>query len=452
MAIGLGQMVGLGLLSQFMGGGKGLLGGEEEKKIQSMGEYNQQPTQATNNTGFGGGISGISNQIFKGMSPEQVARLGIGFNSMRLDPDPSMAASFQNTIDTESANRGTSNAVAALRKMGKTHLADLVESGGLGVTEAMKRALDDPGKTDINASLALLRKDPGNQQLLDLAEILEADGTMHDEVMKAYMEIKGLGSNDKEYALGLSEMMTYQGKDLVDENGKSREGQHYQIQTDKATGDIKQVWLPSYGETIEAKQIRENEQAFLIKDRETATKMGQNAYQESRDLRDQIRQFELVMENIDDGALSGWLVDKLPAMDDRTALLRGLQNKLGISVINSATFGALSEREMAMAMATNLNLKLPPDELRKMVLEQIRVRRKLAMEFERQAEKLLNKGASWSEFVAEMLKETKKHDAVVWEQLRPNEVEALLKVGIDREAYKDLTYEERKGIFDRRTN
>lgn len=42
--------------------------------------------------------------------------------------------------------------------------------------------------------------------------------------------------------------------------------------------------------------------------------------------------------------------------------------------------------------------------------------------------------------------------AVVWEQLKPNEVEALLKVGIDREAYKDLTYEERKGIFDRRTN
>ncbi len=72
----------------------------------------------------------------------------------------------------------------------------------------MKRALDDPGKTDINASLALLRKDPNNAQLLDLAEILEADGTMHDDVMKAYMDIKGLGSNDKEYALGLSEMMT----------------------------------------------------------------------------------------------------------------------------------------------------------------------------------------------------------------------------------------------------
>lgn len=424
-----------------MGGGKGLLGGQE-----------QQPTKtASNNTGFGGGISGISNQLFKGMSQEQVARLGMGFNSMRLDPDPNLAKSFQNTIDTASANRGKANAVGALRKMGKTHLADLVESGGLGVTEAMKRALDDPGKTDINASLALLRKD-NNPQLLDLAEILEADGTMHDEVMKAYMDIKGLTSTDKEYALGLSEIMTYQGKDLVDEEGKSREGQHYQLQTDKATGDVKQVWLPSYGETIEQKQIRENEQAFLIKDRETATKMGQNAYQESRDLRDQIRQFELVMENIDDGALSGWLVDKLPAMDDRTALLRGLQNKLGISVINSATFGALSEREMAMAMATNLNLNLPPNELRKMVLEQIRVRRKLAMEFERQAEKLLNKGASWSEFVAEMLKETKKHDAVVWEQLRPDEVEALLKVGIDREAYKDLTYEERKGIFDRRTN
>ena len=452
MAIGLGQMVGLGLLSQFMGGGKGLLGGKDDEKIQSMGEYNQPPTQATNTTGFGGGISGISNQLFKGMSQEQVARLGIGFNSMRLDPDPNMAASFQNTIDTASANTGKANAVGALRKMGKTHLADLVESGGLGVTEAMKRALDDPGKTDINASLALLRKDPNNAQLLDLAEILEADGTMHDDVMKAYMDIKGLGSNDKEYALGLSEMMTYQGKDLVDENGKSREGQHYQIQTDKATGDIKQVWLPSYGETIEQKQTRENEQAFLIQDQETATKMGNQAYTESRNLRSQISQFELALQAVDDGALSGFLARRLPAIDDKTALLFGLQNKLGISVINSATFGALSEREMQMAMATNLNLDLPPAELRDMIIEQIRVRRKLAQAFETEATSLLGGGKSWSDFVARMVEETKKHDAVVWEQLKPNEVEALLKVGIDREAYKDLTYEERKGIFDRRTN
>ena len=457
MTIGLGKIVGLGLLSQFMGGGKGLLGNQEEDKIQSIGEYNQPPTQATNNTnqgfgGFGGIVSGVSNQLFKGMSQEQVARLGMGFNSMRLDPDPNMAASFQNTIDTASANTGKANAVGALRKMGKTHLADLVESGGLGVTEAMKRALDDPGKTDINASLALLRKDPNNAQLLDLAEILEADGTMHDDVMKAYMDIKGLGSNDKEYALGLSEMMTYQGKDLVDENGKSREGQHYQIQTDKATGDIKQVWLPSYGETIEQKQTRENEQAFLIQDQETATKMGNQAYSESRALRSQISQFELALQAVDDGALSGFLARRLPAIDDKTALLFGLQNKLGISVINSATFGALSEREMQMAMATNLNLDLPPAELRDMIIEQIRVRRKLAQAFETEATSLLGGGKSWSDFVARMVEETKKHDAVVWEQLKPNEVEALLKVGIDREAYKDLTYEERKGIFDRRTN
>ena len=199
-------------------------------------------------------------------------------------------------------------------------------------------------------------------------------------------------------------------------------------------------------------ETRENEQAFLIQDQETATKMGNQAYSESRALRSQISQFELALQAVDDGALSGFLARRLPAIDDKTALLFGLQNKLGISVINSATFGALSEREMQMAMATNLNLDLPPDELRNMIIEQIRVRRKLAQAFETEATSLLGGGKSWSDFVARMVEETKKHDAVVWEQLKPNEVEALLKVGIDREAYKDLTYEERKGIFDRRTN
>ena len=95
MAIGLGQILGMGLLSQFMGGGKGLLNDKEP----------EQPTQtASNNTnqgfgGVGGIVSGVSNQLFQGMSQEQVARLGIGFNSMRLEPDANLAKSFQSTIE-----------------------------------------------------------------------------------------------------------------------------------------------------------------------------------------------------------------------------------------------------------------------------------------------------------------------------------------------------------------
>ena len=171
----------------------------------------------------------------------------------------------------------------------------------------------------------------------------------------------------------------------------------------------------------------------------------------SRKFRSQLQLFEQALSLTEDGALSGFLANALVAPDSATALLRGIQNELGISVINSATFGALSEREMQMAMATNLNLKLPPDELREMILEQIRVRTKLAQDFEAMAERLLvGEDRTWSDFVEYMIEESARHDAVVWEQLRPDEIEKLLASGIDREAYKDTDYTWRRKFFDAR--
>ena len=106
MAIGLGQMLIGGLIGSQLGKG-GLLGSDDEDKtIKSMGEYNQpqaQPQAQSQGGGVFGGIgnmvSGISNQLFDGMSQEQVARLGMGFNSMSLNPSDNLAASFQTTIN-----------------------------------------------------------------------------------------------------------------------------------------------------------------------------------------------------------------------------------------------------------------------------------------------------------------------------------------------------------------
>jgi len=471
MALGLGQMLGMGLLSQFMGGfgnneKKKQLGGQQMRagggqqgimdiaKLQA--QQQQQGQVANNQQGFMGGLSGISNSMFRGMSPEQVARLGMGFNAMTLNPNAGLQASFQKTIDNASLTKGITNAVIALRKMGRPHLADLVESRSLSVADAMKYALDDQASLKDNTSmLTILRKNPDNAQLMDLADILEADPSMNTEVWKAYMDITGLtGEDGKTFALGVSEIMTHQGKTEIDpETGKSRQGQHYQIQTDKATGDITKVWLDSFGETLAQKDEREKNAKIIAMDETKATEMGHAAQNEAQDLMSQVQLFEQALQYVDDGALSGWLQNKLVAIDDRTALLRGIQNKLGISVINSATFGALSEREMQMAMATNLNLSLPPAELREMILEQIRVRRKLAMEFNDRALMLLTEGdGRYSTFAVNMAKRQKLHNAVVWEKLRPEEIEKLLAGGIDREAYMDTDYTWRRAFFDERTN
>ncbi len=53
-----------------------------------------------------------------------------------------------------------------------------------------------------------------------------------------------------------------------------------------------------------------------------------------------------------DEALTGFINSKLPALTTEQAIINSLRNVMGIDVINMATFGALSEREMNMAMAT----------------------------------------------------------------------------------------------------
>jgi len=453
MALGLGQLLGGVMLGQMTG----LLG--DNKPPQ------QQNTQQASNTqqgfgGFGGIVSNVSNQMFKGMSQEQVARLGQGFNSMTLRPDQGMHEAFQNRIDNATVAKGKANAIAVLRKQNKNAIADMLEADGISVKDAMKYALEDNGQGDTKAILKILRADPNNQNLLDLADILEADPSMNTEVWNSYMAITGLDGKKQgdSYALGLSEIMTHQGKDEFDpETGLSREGQHYQIQTDKATGDTTVVYLNSFGETNLQKQEREKQAKSLERDELKAEKMGEAAYNTAQDYFAQIELFEQGLATLKPGtdgyerALTGFLQTKLPSTNPNTSLLRGIQNQLGIRVINSATFGALSEREMEMAMRTNLDLTLPPDELIVMIKEQIRVRRKLAMEFSDQALMLLTGGdGKFSTFATEMLKRQEAHNEVIYQNLNQAEIDSLLQAGIDEDAYMDKSYEWRKNWFSAR--
>ena len=446
MALGLGQLLGGVMLGQMTG----LLGDNKQPEQQAMPQANN--TQQGFG-GFGGLVSNVSNQMFKGMSQEQVARLGQGFNSMTLRPDQGMHQAFQNRIDNATVAKGKQNAIAVLRKQGKNAIADMLEVDGISVKDAMAYALEDNGKGDTVAMLKILRSDPLNEEALDLADILEADPTMNDEVWKAYMAMTGLdgGTAASEYALGISEIMTDQ-----------ETGQHYQIHTDKSgREEPRKVYLDSYGETIIEKQEREKLAREIERDEVKAEKMGEAAYNTAQDYFAQIDLFEQALstlrpENFNsqedyERALTGVIQNRLPSTNPNTSLLRGIQNQLGIRVINSATFGALSEREMEMAMRTNLDLTLPPDELVVMIKEQIRVRRKLAMEFSDQALMLLTGGdGRFSTFATEMLKRQEAHNKVIWSNLNQAELESLLKEGIDEDAYMDKSYEWRKNWFDAR--
>lgn len=272
MSLGLGKLVGMGLLSQFMGGGKGLLGNQEEDKIQSMGEYNQPPTQATNNTnqgfgGFGGIVSGVSNQMFQGMSPEQVARLGIGFNSMRLEPDSNIAKSFQNTIDTANQKTNRNATVVALRKMGKNNLANLVESNALDVGTAMQLAFKE-GKGDSNATVAFLKsKEAEYPVFADLAAMLLANPNMATKINE--LALKEMGVGEGETDLVVSPVYT-----------NSETGQQYQYVTNKQDGSSEIVMLDGTQLTPSQEFDLEQDKARTARDQDAAVNASNDAFEQ----------------------------------------------------------------------------------------------------------------------------------------------------------------------------
>lgn len=72
---------------------------------------------------------------------------------------------------------------------------------------------------------------------------------------------------------------------------------------------------------------------------------------------------------IDDGAKSGVIYNMMPNVTESSAALGTAMNQMGLDVISSVTFGALSESEMNLAMETAVPRNLGPEELRSYLVE-----------------------------------------------------------------------------------
>jgi len=67
---------------------------------------------------------------------------------------------------------------------------------------------------------------------------------------------------------------------------------------------------------------------------------------------------------IDNGANSGLVYNMLPSISESSAALENSMNRMGLDVVGSVTFGALSEGELRLAMSTAAPQNLQPPELR----------------------------------------------------------------------------------------
>ena len=282
--------------------------------------------------------------------PEKMARLTIGLNSMRLNPDANLAKAMENRITTLRKNKQSSKTVEWLRQ---------------------------------NAT-------PENQYAM-YADLIEKNPEMASEFMKKAM---GIGAG----GIKTSAVMT-----------DPKTGQQYVVKTDPSTGNVTRANVEGATGTTYQEKLQQQSTEDLNKiDKQNAMEASQDAFSEAQAMRGNVRELYNMLPLLAEGADTGLLKQFLPAFDASTAQLRSIGNKMGINVINMATFGALSEKELTLALKTAIDLSLPPAELKKQIEMKIKAQEKLMNELYKNAQTLSSGGIGFNQYIQDVAKEQQR--------------------------------------------
>lgn len=119
------------------------------------------------------------------------------------------------------------------------------------------------------------------------------------------------------------------------------------------------------------------------KSTELAATEARATFQSLAKTRTNIQNLKDASAALDKGALTGPILDKFPNLRESTIELNNIKNQLGIDVIGSVTFGALSEGELNLALQTAIP-SLPNKELKVWLDKKIQAQEKLANYLDRQ--------------------------------------------------------------------
>lgn len=133
------------------------------------------------------------------------------------------------------------------------------------------------------------------------------------------------------------------------------------------------------------------------------------AFEKAANVTTSIETIDRAVAAIDDGAMSGFVANYLPNITKASAELKSAMNQMGLDVISTVTFGALSESEMNVAMETAVPRNLAGPQLREWLIEKRAAQVKAREALERAASYLSVPGntiASWLELKSGQRQET----------------------------------------------
>ena len=210
-------------------------------------------------------------------------------------------------------------------------------------------------------------------------------------------------------------------------------GQRYVVATDPNTGRVYRQNVEGAVALTPTQELEmESTAALKEQDIQTAMNAGTKAFGQVEAIDAQIDKLYTALGAVRDGAESGAIRQFLPSFDAATAQLRAMGNALGIDIINSATFGALSAPELRLALSTGLDLSLSGKELEDHIAEKIRVQTKLRNALYEKSRELTT-GIGYSEFIQKNrvvpLAPPPGVDPLVWRDMLPEDKQEFMEAG-----------------------
>lgn len=240
--------------------------------------------------------------------------------------------------------------------------------------------------TDLLKDRATGLRSAGQIEDADMADGMLSMLEMEPNVAKTMLgvSIKALGGNDYDAILGGGPSDTTRATEILPDGTIIRATDAGPVVTDSAGNLVEgeaaaeairkaqQFGADLQGDRSRARTTGVNEAnidtggtaAATVKAAEQAVTMAGEAYQSYTALRGSVSTINSAIEAIDDGARAGVIDRFLPNVTEASARLGTAMNEMGLDVISAVTFGALSEKELALAMETAVPRGLDEKELR----------------------------------------------------------------------------------------
>ena len=306
--------------------------------------------------------------------PEKMARLQMGFNTMRLNPDPNIAASAANTIKMAQQKR---------------------QSG-----------------VDANSTIAYLNTMPDNPLAQQALKAIQANPAMAKDIFSSFLSNQ---FKPRAMSKNIGSIQTAQ-TDMTVGNTQLKAGDQYTITYDpNANGGYSVTNLGTSGltkaEEASLASKTEIDLADRLADRKIATDLSKDLFKQYDSLDKQAASLQEIRNLIaNEGAITGPIRSRLPTFDAATQSLRTIANQLGIQIINSATFGALSATELRLALETGFPQNLGPEAAVEYIDKKLAAQAKLRSELLKKVNKLQR--MPFSQYTSELQDELEQESMV----------------------------------------